>query len=71
MTAVVCLSVLGVLGCAAVMATITLCYLKRPEKTPVALVSMSIIEFEYQFYCECMLLKQHINAGSCVQLAAL
>lgn len=49
MTAVVSLSVLGVLGFIAVMATITLCYLKRPEKTPFALVSMFIIELECQF----------------------
>lgn len=47
-TAVIALSALGVLAFAAAMVTITLCYLRRPEKTPVALVSMLITKVECQ-----------------------
>lgn len=53
MTAVVSLSVLGVLSLTAGVAAILLCYLKSPEKTPIVLVSMFIIKVQYQFYCEC------------------
>lgn len=42
------LSALGVLAFAAATATITLCYLRRPEKTPVVLVSMLITKLECQ-----------------------
>lgn len=38
--AVTSLSILGVLAFAAIMATILLCYLRSPEKTPAVLVSI-------------------------------
>lgn len=44
----IALSALGVLAVAAAMVTITLCYLRRPEKTPVALVSMLMTKLEWR-----------------------
>lgn len=64
-TAVVALSALGVLAFAAAMVTITLCYLRRPEKTPVVLVSMLITKCQQFRYIELRYILM-VEAGSTV-----